>query len=187
MGRRTNKIKHVWVVGIYSLLVLLSTLPLVMSAHAQTPDDDCLHYAYTFDSNHYFLLQDNSVLFGENLILKHNCEYLRIYVDGEFTQESSNNFSIELTQGYHNITIETPDHNYDYNSIRFIPSTSNWLIDFEQYQYEIGQKEFTQGELSQRMNWVALGSGLLVFLLSVGFYWKIINHYVDRNHIEEVF
>ena len=186
MERRTRKIRHVWLLGIYSLLVLLSTLPLVMSAQAQTPEDDCLHYAYTFDSNHYFLLQDNSVLFGEDLVIKHNCESLRIYVDDDFVQESSNNFSISLTQGYHNITIETPDLQFEYNSIRFIPSTSNWLVDFEQYQFEVGQKEYTQGQLQERMNWVALGSGVLVFLLSVGFYWKLINHFVDRNYIEEV-
>lgn len=147
---------------------------------------ECLAYAYTSDQNHQFLLASNSNVYNNQLYIIHNCERVSISVDGEFIQSSDSNFSIQLELGYHNITLNLGNYTENYNDVHVIASTFNWYNDYEMYLESIDNNEYTNEEVQIMTNWVSIGTGLIIFALSVGIYWRLINHYVDRNYVEEI-
>ena len=103
-----------------------------------------------------------------------------------FIQSSDSNFSIALELGYHNITLDLGDYQYNYTQVNVIASTFNWYNQYEDYLLTLENKEYTNEEVQILTNWVSIGTGLMIFALSVGVYWRLINHYVDRNHVEEI-
>lgn len=169
---------------ICSLLLICGFLSTLPATSANPPD--CLSYAYTSDDNHKFLLESNSNLYNERLYIVHNCDQVSIYVDDMFIQSSTNNFSISIQPGIHNITIDHGNYSIDFDEVNFLESRFNWFDDYTFLIENIEGKEFTNQEVKRLSNWVAFGTGILIFCLSVGVYWRLINSYVDRNYIEEI-
>ena len=164
------------------LTVVFATM--IPTASANPPD--CLAYAYTSDQNHKFLLSSNSNLYNEQLYIIHNCDRVSIYVDDMFIQSSDSNFSIPLELGSHNITIDFGAYQENYSNVNVIGSSFTWFNDYQNYLLTIENNEYTNEEVQILTNWVSIGTGLIIFALSVGVYWRLINHYVDRNHVEEI-
>lgn len=183
MKVKSGNYSHGWFVLFLSLVCFSTTFTPVAEAN-QPPS--CLMYAYTEDAQHFFLIQDDSNLYGNNVIVKHNCQNVRVFVDGEFLRSSSENFSFELTTGKHDLIFETDNYTLNYSNVNFMPSSFNWLEQYQIIQEELDKNEYTKDEVKTLSNWVSFGSGIIIFMLSVGIYWRLINHYVDRNHIEEV-
>ena len=170
-------------------VVLLALVSLLPTANAQGPpvdDESCLAYAYTSSEKHFFLLGDNSSMFGDRLMVIHDCEEVSIYIEGFFESSSSKNFSIPIQPGITNISIEANGFNATYENVMFYPDRLEWEFDYSLLIQE-PQKETIDLELSiSRTNW-AVGVGILiVWVLNVYVYWSLISSYVDRNFIEEV-
>lgn len=180
--RRKNTLQMVLEVGF--LFALVSLLPM---ATAQGPpvDEDCLAYAYTESENHLFLLGQNTSMFGQKLMVIHNCEQVDIYLDGFFEASSSENFALQIEDGIHNITIISNGFNATYNNVVFYPDRLNW--EFEYRAIEEAQPKFIDIEVAAlQTNW-AVGIGIIiVWVLTTYVYWSLISSYVDRNFIEEV-
>ena len=171
------------------ILGIFTTLFLLPSAYA-SPPDSCLAYAYTGEEGYSFLLQSNSTVFGENMVVIHNCDFVEILSDDKFVQGSYTNFTIPMDNGINNYTIkgyqtDSLVFNENYENVESI----NIEMDFKEF---FGVEEFEivdyyrQNELNRYANIASIGTALVIWLLCVVFYWRLINHYIDRNYFEEV-
>lgn len=183
-----EKKKNSMVLEVVSLLVL--GLLLLPTATAQEPpvddqDKPCIGYAYTSSENHYFLLVDNSSMFGDAMRVVHNCKTMEVYVDGFFVASSSENFTFSMEQGIHNVTIKGENFSQSFSNVVFYPDRLEW--EFEIIQIEESKPKFIDVEISDmRTNW-AVGVGIVVvWVLTTYVYWSLISSYIDRNFIEEV-
>jgi len=181
--RRKKSTQMVLRVGFLFALVLL--LPLATAQGPPVDDEDCLAYAYTQSENHLFLLGENSSMFGQKLMVIHNCDQVDIYLDGFFEASSSENFALQIDGGIHNITISSNAFNATYENVVFYPDRLNW--EFEYRAIEEAQPQFIDIEIAAlQTNW-AVGIGIIiVWVLTTYVYWSLISSYVDRNFIEEV-
>jgi hypothetical protein len=168
------------------LFIFLTVLFATMMPSVSANPPECLGYGYTSDQNHKFLLDDESNLYNNQLYIIHNCDRVSIYVDEMFIQSSDSNFSIPLELGSHNITIDFGSYQENYTNVNVIGSSFTWFNDYQDYLLTIENNEYTNQEVQVLTNWVSIGTGLIIFALSVGVYWRLINHYVDRNHVEEI-
>ena len=170
------------------LFILVLLLPTVTAQDPPVEDDEqkaCIAYAYTESENHYFLIKDNSSVFGNSLKIVHNCKELEVYADGFFSASSSENFSLSLEAGLHNIELRAEGFNETFNDVMFYPDRLNWEFDF--IALEESKPQFIDVEISElRTNW-AVGVGIVVvWVLTTYVYWSLISSYIDRNFIEEV-
>ena len=119
-----------------TLLVLL--LPTTTSL-AQTPpaDKGCIAYGYTVSERHFFLIESNASLFGNQVYVEHNCDMLEVFVDGKFTAGSSNNFNFEIEHGMHNLTFGL-DNNRSilFDEVKFYPERLEWEFEWQQIESE---------------------------------------------------
>lgn len=170
--------------GVKWVLLFALLVSTISNSASANPPENCLFYAYTQDSNHNFLLDDNSTLYGSDLRIIHNCENLDVYVDGFFKIGSGQNMTLDISQGYHNFTFEFDNMTVEHNDVLFIPSSLSW---YEEYTiFQENQRGIPLDEVKTQLNYTALITGVLVWALSVGVYWRLINNYVDRNYLEEV-
>ena len=168
-------------VGIVALFIFgLCCLP-----HASALDPpQCIGYAYTTDDNHYFLLQNNSTMYGTTLIIKHNCDNMKVYLNSDIIHESNTNSTIYIPEGINNYTFILDNQTFQYSNVNVIDLNLGWL---DQYQeYLDNQPSISANDSSKLVNWVAFFTGVIIWALSVNVYWRLINHYVDRNYFEEV-
>lgn len=173
--------------GLLALMVLgfLTFSPIIVNASAGEPP--CMGYAYSADENHYFLVNDNSTNFGNTIFVKHNCDLMSIYVDEEIYQTSSTNFTIFLNEGEYNISLISQNFTAHYHDVFVIDSSLEWLNVYE----EIREREDVYGYITTKdgqimANWASVGTSVVLWCLCVGVYWRLINHYIDRNYFEEV-
>ena len=169
------------------LFILVLLLPTVTAQDPPVEDDakGCIAYAYTESENHYFLIKDNSSVFGNSLKIVHNCKELEVYADGFFYASSSENFTLSLDAGLHEIMLIGDGFNETFDNVMFYPDRLNWEFDFIELQES--KPQFIDVELSElRTNW-AVGVGIVVvWVLTTYVYWSLISSYIDRNFIEEV-
>lgn len=178
-------------------VVLLSVVSLLPTVSGQDPpvDDDqgqqeedeksCLFYAYTSSENHRFLLGPNSSMFGERLMIVHNCQEVEIFLDGFFEASSGSNFSITIEPGIHNITILSNSSESKFENVVFYPERLEWEFDYQFIQES--KPTFIDLETHKtQANWAVIVGILIVWVLNVYVYWSLISSYVDRNFIEEV-
>jgi hypothetical protein len=175
--------------GLRVFLFIAFGILLLPSVNAQDPPDSqeepCLFYAYSFSQNHYFLIQNDAILYGNNLTLIHNCEYVRIYKNNEFVIESNNSINMVIEPGIQNFTIETNEYTRTYQ-VEIIPDRLEWERQYEQLFIE-PQDEFISINLSNdRENIASIFSIIIVWVLTTYVYWKLIESYVNKNFIEEV-
>lgn len=162
---------------------------LLPSVNAQGPpveeDKPCLFYGYSQSMNHYFMLQNNSIMYGNNLTLIHNCDYISISKNGQFIVSSNSSVNIEIIEGYQNLTIQT-NNEIRYFTVEVIPDRLEWEYEYLMLDYQ-EPSEFISIDISNtRENWAVVFSIIIVWLLSTSVYWKLIQSYVNKNFIEEV-
>lgn len=176
------------------LVAVVSLLPTVSGQDPPVDDDqgenaedqkECLFYAYTSSENHRFLLGPNTSMFGERLIIVHNCEEVSIYINGFFEASSGSNFSIVVENGIHNITLESNSTQITFQNVVFYPERLDWEFDYQFIQESKPQFIDLQTSKTQA-NWAVFVGIIIVWVLNVYVYWTLISSYVDRNFIEEV-
>lgn len=172
-----------------SFLFIALGLFLLPSVSGQEPPVDdpapCLFYGYSSSMNHYFLLQNDGIMYGNNLTIVHNCEFIRVYENDQFVLESNNSVMVFLNPGITNFTIETNDQIKNFQ-VQIIPDRLEWEQQYEQLYFE-PPTEFISIDLSNtRENWAVAFSIVIVWVLATSVYWKLIESYVNKNFIEEV-
>jgi len=188
-GKSTHK--GLWFV----VLVAVGSLLPAVSGQSPPVDDNqgeegqneksCLFYAYTSSENHRFLLGPNSSMFGERLMIIHNCQEVEIFLDGFFEASSGSNFSIVIEPGIHNITISSNSTEITFENVVFYPERLDWEFDYQFIQES--KPTFIDLETSKtQANWAVIVGIIIVWVLNVYVYWSLISSYVDRNFIEEV-
>lgn len=170
------------------LFVALGIL-LLPSVNGQEPpvDDEkpCLFYAYTSSEDYNFLIQNNTKLFGTEITIIHNCEYIQLNKEGEFYARSNNSMFIDIGPGNHNLTFITNNQTKDV-FIEIYPDRLEWELEYTRL-FEIPQKEFISIDTSNtRENWASILSIVVVWVLTTYVYWKLIESYVNKNFIQEV-
>ena len=175
---------------VVGLLVVLSLLPLVQ-AQSQPPiqQDECLAYAFTRSGQHGFLLENNSIAYGNTVFIRSNCEQLTIFMDGEFYSSHSNQSEIQIYfEGFSlNMTIESGNFTYYAQNVVLFESQFAWSQNYLEYQENLPELTFVElGKMVFQENVVSVASIAIVWFLSVNIYWALINHYLDRNLFEEV-
>lgn len=163
------------------MLISILLLAVISTAKAE---DNCLVYAYTEDSEHYFLIQNNATVYGSKLFINHNCETVSVEIDGYFEQQSSQNFSVEIESGSRDIRLNFDNNSLLFENVFVIPSTLEWADEYQIVQEEI--RRTTIENLNRSLNTASIGTAIMIWVLTVFIYWKLINHYVDRNYFEEV-
>ncbi len=167
--------------------------PLILSptANAEPPQSQCLSYAFTESQDHAFLLESNKSVFGSNMTIIHNCDYVEVFVNGNFTAYSQNQiivFPLEL--GFNDIQIISDNYSKNISSVYVYPDRLSWQFEFQEWQNS--QNDYSFDELIKRStataekNWATILSVAMVFALVTMVYWNLINAYVDRNFCEEV-
>jgi hypothetical protein len=176
--------------GLRLLLFITLGLLLLPSVSSQDPpgneNKQCLHYAYTNSIEYNFLLLNNSKMFGNELRIIHNCEYLQVNIENNVYSVSNSSMFLSLNYGVQNLSIETNEYTRNYQ-IEVFPDRLQWETDFEFLNQYEKQSEFISIDLSDsRENWASIFSIIIVFVLTTFVYWKLIESYVNRNFIEEV-
>ena len=176
--------------GLRVVLFVVLGLFLLPSATAQGPpveqETNCLFYSYTQSGEFFFLIQNNSKVFGNDLFIIHNCENIDLEVDGQFYASSENNLQVKLEDGIHNLTITSSNLTKTYQ-VEIYPDRLEWEQQYLQLNFRDPNSEMISIDLSNnRENFATLFGILVVWVLSTMVYWKLIQSYVDRNFIEEV-
>ena len=192
---RDIKNKNSWVgfgsITILAVVILLS-VSIIPTAKADPPiqEKSCLSYGYAESGNHLFLIGENKTIFGNNITFVHNCEFLRIAVNGNFTAYSTNSmFSVPIDLGNNQIIIESNESTLIYNNVTVLPDRLTWEFEFYDWQsgYDFTIEEYiTVSAATAQKNWAAILSIVVVFSLVTQVYWHLINAYIDKNYFEEV-
>jgi hypothetical protein len=146
-------------------------------------------YAFSKSGEHYFLVQNNSSLFGNNITIVHNCETVIIDLNNSFyAQSNSTKLKISIQPGMYNISIHCDNATFQYSNVYFYPDQLQWVQQFEQLNsFQLPTLDMIILEEAESLaNWGSFWSILIVWLLATYVYWNLINHYVQRNFIEEV-
>jgi hypothetical protein len=173
-------------------VILLFSAFIIPTAKADPPiqEKSCLSYGYAESGNHLFLIGENKTIFGNNLTFIHNCEFLRISVNGNFTAYSTNNqFTVPIELGSNQIKIESNESTLTYNNITVLPDRLSWEFEFYDWQngYDFTIEEYiTVSAATAQKNWASILSIVVVFSLVTQVYWHLINAYIDKNYFEEV-
>lgn len=192
---RDIKNKNSWVgfgnITILAVVILLSVY-IIPTAKADPPiqEKSCLSYGYAESGNHLFLIGENKTIFGNNITFVHNCEFLRITVNGNFTAYSTNSmFNVPIDLGNNKIIIESNESTLIYNNVTVLPDRLSW--EFEYYDWQSGydftiEEYITVSAATAQKNWASILSIVVVFSLVTQVYWHLINAYIDKNYFEEV-
>ena len=146
-------------------------------------------YAFSQSGDHYFLVQNNSSLFGNNITIVHNCEKIIVDLNSSFfAQSNSSKLKISIQPGLYDISLHCDNATFNYSNVLFYPDQLQWVQQFEQLNYfELPTLDMIILEEAENLaNWGSFWSILIVWLLTTYVYWNLINHYVQRNFIEEV-
>ena len=175
--------------GLRSFLFVALGILLLPSVNGQDPPVDqekpCIFYAFTSSEEYNFLIQNNSKLFGSEIQIIHNCEYLQVDLEGQFYARSNNSMMIDIGEGFHNMTITTNNQSRDFQ-IEIFPDRLEWEGQYTRL-FEIPETEFISIDTSNtRENWASIFSIVIVWVLTTYVYWKLIESYVNKNFIEEV-
>ena len=174
--------KHGSWCGKIGLLFTLLLISCTQVATAQEPP--CLSYSYTKEGDHYFLMSDNSTMYGNTLIIKHNCQDLQLYLNGDLVLQTSNNATLQIPAGINNFTFIQDNQTVEFMHVHNIEGGLTWYDDY--IEYLDTKPSISQIESDRQLNLVAVFTGIIIWALCVQVYWKLINHYVDRNYFEEV-
>ena len=184
----STAVKYWALMGLFLLLLIQTP-----NAAAEPPiqEKECLIYAYTESDVHYFLLESNKSAFGTNMTIKHNCEYIEVFINGTFsayTEQEIIQFPLQV--GINNIEIFTENYSKRIDSVFIYPDRLSWQFEYNDWQNSDNDYSFDEFILRSKAtaaeNWASMLSIVMVFTLTTMVYWNLINSYVDRNFCEEV-
>jgi hypothetical protein len=176
---------------LFLCLILSSTLLAGVQAAAVPPAGDenprCIMYAYASSGQHHFLALNESIIYGDSLTVVHNCDYVKVSGDEGFMANSSKStFSLPLSYGIHNLTFENNAYTQTLVNLTFIPTHFSWYEDYMLLTNQrIAGDWVLVKEVTARENFAVFVSGILSLVLIFAFYWRVIEHYLDHNRIEE--
>ena len=171
------------------LLVVLSLLPLVQAQSQPPIQEECLAYAFTRSGEHGFLLENNSIAYGNTIFIKSNCQTLNVFMDGEMYSTYTNQSLIQIYfEGVSlNMTLTSGNYTYYAQNVVLFESQFSWSQNYLEYQENLPELTFVElGKMTFQENVVSVASIVIVWFLSVNIYLALINHYLDRNLFEEV-
>lgn len=171
------------------VLILLS--PFSFTAYAEPPvKNECISYAYTESNNHLFLLGTNKSVFGNNMTIQHNCDFIEIFVNGNFTAYTQENIlTIPVNMGLNTIEIYSDNHSNVFENVMIMPDRLSWEFDWQEWQLgeTYSPEKFIEVSVATaQANWASILSIVMVFTLVTMVYWHLINSYIDKNYCEEV-
>jgi len=184
----STAVKYWALMGLFLLLLIQTP-----NAAAEPPiqENECLIYAYTESDVHYFLLESNKSAFGTNMTIKHNCEYIEVFINGTFsayTEQEIIQFPLQV--GINNIEIFTENYSKRIDSVFIYPDRLSWQFEYDEWRNTNDDYSFDEFILRSKAtaaeNWASILSIVMVFTLTTMVYWNLINSYVDRNFCEEV-
>jgi len=191
--KEKNKTHMAWQGLIWATVLggFLLSPSITSHALAEPPgENDCISYAYTESNQHLFLLATNKSAFGNNLTIEHNCDYVEVYIDGNFSvYTEDNSFKIPIGMGLKTIEIRSQNHSNLMSNVNIMPDRLSWQFEWQEWQNEnpVSFEEFVElSKATAQANWASLLSIVTVFALVTMVYWHLINGYVDRNYCEEV-
>ena len=147
----------------------------------------CVMYAYASSGQHHFLALNESIIYGDSLTIVHNCDYVKVSNDSGFVANSSKStFNIPLSFGVHNLTLANEAYTQSMGNLTFIPTHFSWYEDYMFLMNErIAGDWVLLEEVTDRENFAVIVSGIMSLVLIFMFYWRVIEHYLDHNRIEE--
>ena len=185
MKEKNTHIKRSYAFKAFPILVLLLLQPFLGSAMASP--NECLAYAYTKSGSHYFLMEDNSSNFGDNLTIITDCEYIEIKIEGEFYANITRNTEISIQPGKYNLTFENDYFNKSFSNVVFYPNFLTWEDSYLDMLRSLEPPTMVEaGSIESKLNWAVFFGIVVVWILCVYVYWNLINTFVQRNFIEEV-
>lgn len=168
----------------FPLLVILLT-PSFATAQGPPSSKECIAYAYTSSEPHFFLIRENTSVFGNTIFINHNCNEIQLFIDEQFSAASNSNLSYNVDQGRHNITILYDNQTMSFENVDFYPDRLEW-----EYEYNLIEEQksafISISDSNFMVNWAVAFSIVIVWVLAVYVYWQLINSYVQRTFIEEV-
>jgi len=177
---------NIFLITVYLLSVIVTTA----KADPPNPDvGDCFSYGYTESGDHIFLIDSNKSVFGDYLTIKHNCDYIEVLVNGNFTAYTEENkLIIPVDFGLQNITILSNNYSYSVTNLTVFPDRLTWEYEYNQWMTgDYTLEQFIELSKAQtRENTASIVSIIIVFSLVTFVYWNLINSYIDRNYCEEV-
>ena len=129
---KESKKKHMALRSVLFVALGILLLPNVAGQEPPLNDrDECLFYAYSQSMNHYFLFQNNSMVFGNTMKIVHNCDELTILESGQFLASSNMSFEVALDLGLNNFTFLANNNSFNY-SVEVIPDRLDWEFEYEE-------------------------------------------------------
>ena len=173
MEGKKSKIQMVQHRKYFAYLALIGGLILLplfsFSAYAEPPvDDDCLAYAYTDSANHYFLLGDNKTVFGQTLIVEHNCDFIEVTINGNFSAYTENNkIEFPVNPGFYEIKINSNNSNFTYSNVSFLPDRLTWEFEYFEWQNDFDytiEEYVSLTAATAKANWASILSVVICLL-----------------------
>jgi hypothetical protein len=122
-------------------------------------------------------------------MLSPNCETIAVDLNETFYAQSNfTKLKISITPGIYNITLNCDNATFEYYNVYFYPDQLQWIQQYNDLNnFQLPTIDMIIIEEAESLaNWGSFWSILIVWLLSTYVYWNLINHYVQRNFIEEV-
>ena len=180
MGNKSRLIRN----GFF-LLALLMVPPALA---AENPP--CMAYAYTIAEGepHYSMIVSNSYVFGNQVVVKSNCDNTTLYVDGEMKASTdSNKITTFIDTGFHDITVTNDNYTETWRNVTFIASGQlTNVVNQIPNEYNPYSIPYTMEQINSIELWAGIGSILISWLIVTGVMWKIIKRYNDNNYCMEV-
>lgn len=167
-------------------LTLMGVAFLLTLPAAYASPSNCLAYAYTESGSHFFLIQDNSSNFGNNVSIISNCDNVTIEIDGEFYAKISKDTQIPINPGIHNFSLISENFTANYTNVMFYPDYLQWELNYQLTYYDQDIDYIDSALFESRTNWAVFMGIVIVWVLCVYVYWNLINTFIQRNFIEEV-
>ena len=174
----------------YMVFILLFASITPVAADPPPLNEGCQAIAYTESGDHYFLLGSNKTVFGNNVTITHNCDYLELYYNGNFAAYTENEIvKIPINMTTESISMYSDNFSFEISNITVLPDRLTWQ--FEYYDWQYGERMTLEEYISltaaqTKANWASILSIIIVFSLVTFVYWNLINSYIDRNYCEEV-
>jgi hypothetical protein len=166
-----------FIVSVLTFLVLSTTTPFVVGA--ETPSNECYHYAYSQDTaaRLYTLLQNNSVLVGNDIIVVSNCPVILSTNLSPSFESSVSPLSVTVPIDSTSFTITVNNTTYSYSNITIYPASEFILGQpVNEDLIEVSKDSLWFDELLAHAI-----TFIILFFLSTSVVYRVARNRVDRS------
>lgn len=155
------------------------------------PPNDCIVYAFTYDAGtkHYSLIENNSIIIGNDARIRTDCEGGFNYtLGGQRFYSQGYSASFILPYDAQLFTIEGQNWSVEYENLTIYPgSTLSAGIEYEWGSFALpGGVRFTTQELRTHEVWIASITVILTWAVSVMALDRLAARWVSRHLVQEV-